>query len=325
MSGSTMLPLTVRIRGVRGSIPSPGPGTVRYGGNTSCVELRCADAVLILDAGSGIRDLGDDLLREFGSRMMSASLLVSHTHWDHIQGFPFFAPLYQPEQHLSVLAAAGQGARLEQALRNQMHASHFPIELEQMHGLSRIEELAEDRTCVGPFAIRTTGTNHPGGCAAFRIEANGVSVVYAPDHEPYQSVTAQEAFTEFVRDSDLLILDTQYTAEEYGLRVGWGHGCLPDSVQLAMDANVRRLLLFHHDPAHDDEQIDLMVIAARALAAGSKLQIDAAAENQPLLLNCTNDARQRASAIPMPRLHKRGAGASRARDFASQLTASGTG
>jgi phosphoribosyl 1,2-cyclic phosphodiesterase len=288
-------PLVVRFRGVRGSIPSPGFATTRYGGNTSCVELRCGKSILILDAGTGIRALGDDLLKEFGSAPITANLLISHTHWDHIQGFPFFAPLYHPRHWVHVFAAPGHGSRVEQGLCNQMHFTHFPVDLNRMPALCGIDELGPKSTFIGPFSIRTMETNHPGGCAAFHIRAGGVSVVYAPDHEPEHSTITSgtvtstssvemQSLVDFIQNVDLLILDTQYTAAEYSHRTGWGHGCLPDSVAMAMQGNVKHLTLFHHDPSHNDDQVDEMLATAKDLASESRLAISGASENETLVI-----------------------------------------
>jgi len=284
--------LAVRFWGARGSIPSPAQENMRYGGNTSCVELRCGDQILILDAGSGLRPLGQALVDRAGGGPINATLLLSHTHWDHIQGLPFFAPGYSAQNQIRILGHHGWELRLQNALVNQMSPAHFPVALEQMHGLRAVEALGPGTTELGDFLIQTVQLNHPGGCAGFRIEAPAGAVGYLPDHEPYRIENRQgetvlslhRELVEFIRSLDILILDTQYTAAEYTGRVGWGHGCLPDSVQLAMEAGVRRLILFHHDPSHGDEQIDQMLATARALALGSGLAIDAATENETILL-----------------------------------------
>ncbi len=285
--------VNVRFRGVRGSIPSPGMWTARYGGNTACVEVRSGNEILILDAGSGIRDLGDDLTTEFGERPIEAAVLISHTHWDHIQGLPFFAPIYQGRNRIRLLAARGSLSRLERAMRNQMRPIHFPVDLTAMHGLASIEQLSSDQVSLGSFAISVTALNHPGGCAGFRIAARGRSIAYLPDHEPYSRsmkkdrLAREEKLIEFVRGVDLLILDTQYTALEYPQRIGWGHGCLPDSVALAQAAKARRLLFFHHDPSHRDSQIDEMIMEARHLVGSGSLVVEAASESQPITLSAT--------------------------------------
>ena len=278
--------LLVRFHGVRGSIPSPGPANLRYGGNTSCVEVRRGEDLLILDAGSGLRSLGTILEEEAPGQPIAGALLLSHTHWDHIQGLPFFTPGYRPENHFQILAGPGQAGRVEQGLRNQMGPLHFPVRLAQMSGLSAVEELGQHHA-VGSFSIRIMPLNHPGGCTGFRIEACGRSIAYLPDHEPNDSgsieaESSRRDLIAFIQGVDLLILDTQYTAEEYALRRGWGHGSLPESVDLALAANVRELALYHHDPAHSDIQIDAMVAMARQRAAGTALVINGAAEGNVL-------------------------------------------
>lgn len=285
----------IRFRGVRGSLPAPVPENMRYGGNTSCVEVRSGDQLLILDAGTGIRLLGEELQRSAGSNPVEATLLLSHTHWDHIQGLPFFAPGYSSRNRIRILGAHGSSSHLRHALVNQMSRPHFPVELEQMRGLSQVEELAQGATHLGNFVIRTTQLNHPGGCTGFRIESDAGSFAYLPDHEPYHAGhgkihaagSAHYKLVEFVRDLDVLILDTQHTAEEYAHKIGWGHGCLPDSVALAVEAGVGRLVLFHHDPLHNDQRINEMVDLGRSLAAGSGLKIEAAAENKILSLKAS--------------------------------------
>jgi phosphoribosyl 1,2-cyclic phosphodiesterase len=286
--------IKIRFRGVRGSTPSPGPTTARYGGNTSCIEVRAGSDILILDAGTGIRSLGADLVGEFGLRPIHASVLISHTHWDHIQGLPFFAPGFVTKNRIRLIAPKNQSAKLKRALANQMEPIHFPVGVKEMRGLGEVEELPSDTAVIGTFTIGVTELNHPGGCAGFRIEANGASLAYLPDHEPFypldlapENTDAQlrcEALIEFVRNVDLLILDAQYTAAEYPQRIGWGHGRLPDTVALATEAGVKHLALFHHDPAHDDDQIDAMVENARKLAHPTTMIISVASENDTISL-----------------------------------------
>lgn len=289
MTSSNSNALTVRFRGVRGSTPSAGQQTARYGGNTSCIEVRCGNQLLILDAGTGIRNLGDDLAAEFGSCAINATLLISHTHWDHIQGLPFFAPAYSLQNRIRIIAAPGRRDTLERALRNQMGPLYFPVGLERMWGVSEIAELTSDQTRLGNFSVNAIALNHPGGCAGFRIEANGNAIGYLPDHEPYEDGSEaadlrQTRLIDFVQNLDLLILDTQYTQQEYQNRVAWGHGCLTQSVALAKKANVRRLALFHHDPSHDDEQIDQMVDAAQQLMNATRTTVFGASENEAIVI-----------------------------------------
>ncbi len=289
--------ITVQFRGVRGSIPAPAPENMRYGGNTSCVEIRYADQLLILDAGSGIRVLGDELVQSAQENPIEATLLLSHSHWDHIQGLPFFAPGYSPDNRINIFAECGRGEQLQRALEAQMAPEHFPVRLQQMRALQPVRELSRETTKLGSLLVRTTRLNHPGGCTGFRIESAAGHVAYLPDHEPYRNNagqsngsadSAQPELIEFLRGVDLLILDTQYTAQEYAKRAGWGHGCLPDSVDLAIEAGARRLLFFHHDPSHNDRQLDEMVEIARPMAFGSPLVIDAASEHEIISLTAAD-------------------------------------
>ncbi len=291
--------LAVRFWGVRGSIPSPGPETVRYGGNTSCVELRLGNEVLILDAGSGIRQLGLRLADECREQALRTTLLISHTHWDHIQGLPFFGPAYSRNSQFRILGAPGTGAKLRAALGSQMDPIQFPIPLGCLTGIDGIEEFATATAHVGSFTVSTIGLNHPGGCSGFRIEAGRCSVAYLPDHESYYgamvssdpsvartAAEAQAGLVSFLARCDLLILDAQYDRTEYPAHIGWGHGCLDDSVSLALRANAETLVLFHHDPQHDDARIDTMVEQARAQVAeaDASLTVQAARERTQIVL-----------------------------------------
>lgn len=290
--------LSVHFWGVRGSIPSPGPETAGYGGNTSCVELRSGEERLILDAGSGIRRLGLALAGELEERPLTTTLLISHTHWDHIQGLPFFRPAYSKASQIRILGAPGTRTKLRKALVSQMDPIQFPISLEGLAGISAIDEFAANTMTIGRFSVRTNHLNHPGGCTGFRIEADKTCVAYLPDHEPYRGAIdssdpvvaagagkAEAELADFIRDSDLLILDSQYDSTEYPSHVGWGHGRLDDSVALALRAGVRSLVLFHHDPEHDDQKIDSMLAQARrqVAEAGAQMQVHAAREREEIV------------------------------------------
>ena len=295
MPAQSDLAVSVRFWGARGSIPSPSPETVQCGGNTSCVEIRADDQLLILDAGSGIRRLGASLEAEFGERPFEATLLISHTHWDHIQGLPFFAPAYSNRNRIKIWTPPGRRAQIRSAIKNLMDPIHFPVPPTALSAITGIDELPCDGREIGHIGVRVTNLHHPGGCGGFRLELEGVSVAYLPDHEPYHSRTIAAAATSqstaanaelagFVRDCDILILDTQYDETEYPARTGWGHGCVPDSVALAIAADVRELVLFHHDPSHSDAKIAEMVARAQELAreAGSLLSVRAAREGDEL-------------------------------------------
>lgn len=307
--------VAVRFWGVRGSIPSPAPDTVGYGANTSCIELRVGDQLLILDAGSGIRRLGAHLQQEFGAGGFDATLLISHTHWDHIQGLPFFAPAYCDANRIRILTPPGKRLQIETALKNQMKPMHFPVRLAHLAALDAIGELPEGSARIGALSIRTTNLHHPGGCGGFRISARGTSIAYLPDHEPYHSSlaegtppvdaeAAQAALIAFVRNCDLLVLDTQYDEAEYPTRQGWGHGCLPDSVALAIEADVRELVLFHHDPSHGDEKIKQMLARAKELVRrrGSHLSVRAAREGDEIIIRSARALSAGSAETPMPRV-----------------------
>jgi phosphoribosyl 1,2-cyclic phosphodiesterase/CheY-like chemotaxis protein len=298
----------VRLRfwGVRGSIPSPGPETVFYGGNTSCVEVRVGSEIIVLDAGSGLRPLGLALVKEFKAQPMHLNLLITHTHWDHIQGFPFFLPAYNPINQVTIYGYEGATQGLQSILSGQMESPYFPITMRQMPGHIAIRELRELNFHVNQVPVRAHLLNHPGSCTGYRIFTPGGSISYlpdleldhrlrddwnsaatmAPDQERKTPTPEDSALIEFLRDSDVLILDSQYDATEYEKHVGWGHSCVEDSVAFALRANVKRLFLFHHDPDHSDEQVSRMVARARQMAArqGSNLLIEAAREGCELIL-----------------------------------------
>ncbi len=296
----------VRFWGVRGSLPTPGPTTVQTGGNTSCVEFRCGDQIIILDAGTGIRALGASLAKEFKGRDLNLTILISHTHWDHIQGFPFFGPAYSPTNKLRILGYESAVGGLRTALFEQMETAYFPISLSQMAGRVVFEELEDMKFQIGPVAVQSVFSNHPGICLAYRLTTPGGVVVYMCDHEVYlrqERLTQEKAdkpnaaaiefarredekIARFIGPADVLICDSQYDEEEYPSRLGWGHTCMDDTVALALQSGVKRLCLFHHDPDHDDTKIEAMVAHAKELVkkSGKKLEVDAAREGQEIVL-----------------------------------------
>ena len=285
--------------GVRGSIPTPGPGTVFYGGNTTCVELRADDEIIILDSGSGIRPLGVQLVNEFKDRPMQLSLLLTHTHWDHIQGFPFFAPSYNQHNRLHIYGFEGSRQGLEAALAGQMARSYFPIGLWEMPGHIVFEELKSMQFKIGRVEVSAMFVNHPGICVGYRLNTSQGSLGFIPDHEAFQRMrlhsktntvstpdsiefakVEDDKLIRFIQGVDVLVLDSQYDEFEYQSHVGWGHSCMEDSVALALAAGVKRLFLFHHDPGHDDTRVSRQVARAREIVAahGSDLIVDAARE-----------------------------------------------
>jgi len=289
-------PARLRFWGVRGSIPTPGRQTVRYGGNTTCLEVRVGDEILMLDAGTGARLFGQALMREFKNRPLSLTLLLTHTHWDHIQGLPFFAPLYDPRHHIRIVGCEGARQGLATILSNQMENPYFPVGLHELPGSVQIEEMREMSFQVGPVRVAACFANHPGMCVGYRLYAGDRSLAFFPDNEPLppgKGLSAARAgrsrgrhertdprLVEFLRDADVLVMDAQFDCHEYPAHAGWGHGCVKDVVALALAAGVRRLFLFHHDPDHDDAKITAMTREARRLVArrGGRLRVDAARE-----------------------------------------------
>jgi phosphoribosyl 1,2-cyclic phosphodiesterase len=290
--------LRLRFWGVRGSIPTPGPSTIEYGGNTSCIEVRAGGQIVILDAGTGLRLLGRELLSEFGEKPLDLVLLLTHTHWDHIQGLPFFMPVYREQNHLRILGYEGARNGLHGVLSGQMERPFFPVPLGQVPANIQVEELKELVFRLGEIDVSAYFANHPGMCVGYRLSTLGRSIAFFPDNElrhpercagrsPEQRAGAMEfarqeneKLAEFVRGTDVLIMDTQYDREEYKDHLGWGHACLDEVVALAIKAEVKQLFLFHHDPDHDDAKIKEMTAHARKLADAHKgsLKVDAARE-----------------------------------------------
>lgn len=292
-------PMRIKFWGVRGSIPTPGPSTVEYGGNTSCVEVRADGQLIILDAGSGMRLLGQSLSEEFARQPLDLTLLLTHTHWDHIQGLPFFQPVYRPQSRLRILGYEGVRHSLANVLTSQMESPFFPIRLREVPGNVLIEEIKDLSFRVGRVEVQACFANHPGICVGYRLVATNGSMAFFPDNEPHAQATrlaaAQDApegadtkfiqkenqkLIDFLRGVDVLIMDAQYDRVEYQRHLGWGHGCLDDVVCLALDAQVKQLWLFHHDPDHDDAKISSMVEYARRLvsARNGTLRVEAAKE-----------------------------------------------
>lgn len=269
--------------GARGSIPTPGPGTVRYGGNTSCVEIRSGEEIIILDAGTGLRGLGNALTDEFRNQALHLTMLITHTHWDHIQGLPFFAPIYNPRCRLRLVCSEGARTGLINALTGQMESTYFPVPFSELPSNIEIEELKNFSFTLGPVSIRTLRANHPGNCVGYRLLAHDCLITFFPDTEPRPNGPDLQMI-DFIRDSDALILDSQYTAAEYKRHVGWGHGCVDDSVALAIAANVKRLYLFHHDPDRDDKELDALLKHARHIAAARKSHVEVNAAHEGMIV-----------------------------------------
>lgn len=257
---------------------------MRFGGNTTCVEVRRGSDTIILDAGTGLRKLGQALLQEFKRHPLNLTLLISHTHWDHIQGLPFFAPLYEARCRLRVLGCEGARERLVAALTGQMESTYFPVQFSKLPSNIEIEELRDFNFTIGSVMVRALRANHPGLTVGYRLFAPEGIIAFFPDVEPRPGNDAE--MLEFIRDADVLILDSQYDRAEYRRHAGWGHGCVDASVALALKAGVKKLVLFHHDPDHDDKKIAALEKYARQLAAKAKakLKVVAAREGMEILL-----------------------------------------
>jgi len=297
--------MRVRFWGTRGSLAKPGPTTLRYGGNTSCVEVRTADGTLIvLDCGTGAHGLGH-ALQASAAGPLHGHLLITHTHWDHIQGFPFFAPLFDAANTWDIYAPGDVGQRLEETLAGQMQYTYFPLTLDQLGATIRYHDLGEGLFDLGGVQALARYLNHPALTLGYRLEIGGVALVYATDHEPHLRPRPNRAgphrtacqtqlvheedqgHLRFLAGADLVIHDAQYTLVEYAQKIGWGHSPVEYAVDMAIAAQAKRLALFHHDPFHDDATLERVVEACRqrASAAHSRLAVFAAAEGQVIELS----------------------------------------
>jgi phosphoribosyl 1,2-cyclic phosphodiesterase len=266
----------LRFWGTRGSISTPGKGTVRYGGNTPCTELRLPNnELIILDAGTGIRNLGEALMERGES--IKAYILISHPHWDHIQGFPFFKPAFISGNELTVVGGETEKVSLPKMISDQMNKVYFPIQLNELKAMIRFRRIGEEELSVFGAAVKTIFVNHPTFALGYRITSGNRSLVYISDNEPFDRQVASamrnvdkvvierysrvkgdpnQCVFDFVRNADVLIHDATYTPEEYVDRVGWGHSHYLFTLRVAAEGKVKKLVLFNHDPAHDDEKVD---------------------------------------------------------------------
>ena len=276
--------MKVRFWGTRGSIATPGPSTNHFGGNTSCVEITTEGGnTIILDCGTGARILGADLLGR-GKSPLRLLMMLGHMHWDHIQGFPFFAPAFIPGNKIEVYAPEGGSRSLQQVLGGQMDFTYFPVELDQLPARIEYQELGEGEFAIAGMTVVTQYLNHTSMTLGYRFECDGASVVYLTDHEPFAEVLwradaepgriesilhdGDRRHARFMADADLVIHDAQYTPEEYAGKKNWGHSHFEYVAELAAAAGVRRLALTHHDPTHDDAFIYGVERRAREMAAG---------------------------------------------------------
>ena len=256
--------MKVRLWGVRGSIPTPEKGNGRYGGNTSCVEVRLDNnTLIILDCGSGARALGKSLRDEFADRPLEAYIFLTHFHWDHIQGIPFFHPLYKQGNVVLFHSVLRPGSQLQHTIEGVMVNPYFPVEMSAMEAKRRFFSLGEGPLNINGAVISSAPLYHPQGCAGYRIEADGGVFVLATDNEP-GSPFYDRAVRTLAQDADLLLYDSQYTPQQLdGEKRGWGHSSWQEGVRIAQQYGVRRLVLFHHDPDSDDAFVDNLVTQAR--------------------------------------------------------------
>ena len=283
--------MQVQFWGTRGSIPKPGPTTIRYGGNTLCIEIRTARGTLvIIDCGTGLHGLGLKLLSG-GSRGLTGHILISHTHWDHIQGVPFFAPFFVPGNTWDICGPKGLNQSLRETLAGQMQHTYFPVSPDQFGATLRYHDLVEGTFEIDDIKVTTQYLNHPALTLGYRLEADGAVIVYCCDHEPFSRAVAEgqagfsgldQRHADFVEGADLLIHDAQYTAAEYPSKVGWGHSSMEFVVGLAQQANVKHVALAHHDPLRTDEALEGIVerLKTESAAKRSQLVISAAAEGK---------------------------------------------
>lgn len=254
--------MRIKFWGVRGSVPAPQPENMRYGGNTSCVEVRLGDRIYLFDCGTGFRLAGEQLIREFAQRPIFAHVFVSHFHWDHIQGFPFCAPLYTP-QNSFVFHCSSRMRNLKQVMEEQMSSPYFPVRLSEMKAQQKFHDIEEGRLPLDNLSIQTMWLNHPQGCMGFRLETKDGVFVYATDNEPGDPVFDKNV-RKLAAGADVLIYDAQYLPDEYSAgRRGWGHSHWREAVNIVMESGAKELILFHHDPTHDDACIDKVVREAR--------------------------------------------------------------
>ena len=285
----------VQFWGTRGSIPSPGPLTVRYGGNTPCVEVRTSDGwLVVLDAGTGIRELGRALIERANGAPIQGDIFLTHAHWDHIQGIPFFAPIFQRGNHFTIWGSKSLSSSIDRVVRDQMSPVVFPVTFEELDATIDFRHLAEGEKCAGKgYEVTAMEVRHPGGALGYRFTETGRkgrSLVYISDNELGDAERYgppngwRQRLVDFTRGASVLVHDATYTTEEYDHHRGWGHSTFHDAVEFAMEAGVGTLVLFHHEPRRTDDEVDRRTEACRELVKerGGTLQVVAAAEGLTL-------------------------------------------
>ena len=287
----------VKFWGTRGSIPTPGSWTRVYGGNTSCVEVRFDDHVFICDAGSGIRELGKNLV-ERNLEQKVLHLFITHTHWDHIQGFPFFIPAHVPDFQIYLYGTTGDDTSRYRLISGQMTSAYFPVDFGDLKARVIADIIEEEGKVINGTNVKCFPTNHPGGCFGYRFENGGRSIAYVTDNEI--PLTDDDTFPDpeskgvlrampkdlldAVANVDLMIIDSQYDDLQYAEHIGWGHTSCFSATDLGIQAGVKAMALFHHDPECSDEEVDRKVESCRERAEkfGSELVVFAAREGVEL-------------------------------------------
>lgn len=275
--------MKLKFWGVRGSIPTPGKNTVKYGGNTPSLEIRLDnDELIIFDAGTGIRNLGDYLISKGES--LRTYILITHPHWDHIQGFPFFKPAFISGNEITVIGTDREEIDLQHIIADQMKRIYFPIQLNELKATIHFRSIGEEEFTIHDAKVRTIYVNHPGFTVGYRIEYKGKVLVYISDNEPFDKESAtrmtnfepvvlkkflehdgdpNQRIIDFAKNADVFIHDATYTPEEYVDKVGWGHSHYLFTLQLADQARVKHLVLFHHEPNRNDEQVEKILEKCR--------------------------------------------------------------
>src|SRR4029453_1647651 len=308
--------MKVHFWGTRGSIATPGPATNHFGGNTSCVGLTTASGnILIFDCGTGARQLASRLMAQ-GKETINANVLLGHTHWDHIQGFPFFSPAFVKGNSVAIYGPEGSRGSLHHVLAGQMEFTYFPIELNQLPATITYHDLTEGIHSIGGARVATQFLNHPAMTVGYRVEADGVAMVYLVDHEPFsddlwragaergriESILHEgdRRHAKFMADADLVIHDAQYTPEEYGPKKTWGDSTYDYVVQIASAAGVRQVALTHHDPTHNDQFVADIERRARTLAlqCGAGLDVFCAYDGGALVLEPRSTLKPFVTAAP---------------------------
>ena len=291
--------MLVTFYGVRGSIATPGPRTVKYGGNTSCVHVRLNDGSnIIFDAGTGIRELGMRMVQNDEPLL----LFLSHGHWDHIQGYPFFAPIYQSDREIRICQSIDINAVSLKAILEQMDGSTFPVRSEDLPSkittVSEVDEYLDSQS----FLTTTKPLNHPGGGNAYRIEEDGVSIAYITDNELDPLTAPQTTYAEWVdfcNGVDLLIHDAQYTEKDLPAKHGWGHSLISQVRQLAVDAQVKNLVMYHHDPERSDSELDEIAIESAKFFKSRNSVIGSYIASEGLAFELTSRKDARVSTIDL--------------------------